>query len=716
MVSRSGWRVLLCCGALWLASGAQAQDSSCAAVWPPTAGSGDAMSLDLPDTLLRLRDIGHSDPGLGGASPLAVSPDGRHVAFFVTRAAPEANDSCETLLVSETQGPRAVSRVLDSGGSAIRLEEVLRGRRRPSGVFDVNIPVWSPDGRSLLYRKRLAGRTQVWRAHLDGRPPEQLTHAEQDVEAAAWSGDGARVLYAVRPARAVVAAARAAEARQGYLYDARFLPHLAAAPQLPADLPEAVMAIPADGGAARPASAEDSAAFMRPVPLGLFPNGPVAGPGGSMAGAAAIDQGYFAQQRLWVQRAGSERRPCRAPRCTGWIRGVWWHGAELMALKREGWHRETSTILAWTPASGGVRPVLRTQDWLTGCVTARREILCLAEHARQPRRILAIDPATGRQRVFFDPNPDIAVSGLPRVERLRWRNGHGLPAWGDLVIPNGKPPVGGWPLVIVQYHSEGFLRGGTGDEYPIFPLAARGIAVLSFQRPPLVASLDPSVTDVSSLIAATYRDWADRRSVHDSLMTGLDLVLARGDIDPRRIGISGFSDGSTTARYALINDNRFAAAAISSCCLEPFSTMALGGIAQADWFRSAGFPDASRGDPSFWKPMSMAMNAATMTTPLLMQLADDEYLQALETFTALREHGKPVEMYVFPGEHHIKWQPLHRAAVYQRNLDWFAFWLQGRVDRDPDKVEQYRRWRAMAAPTTARVSAMTAPSARHRPG
>ena len=64
-----------------------------------------------------------------------------------------------------------------------------------------------------------------------------------------------------------------------------------------------------------------------------------------------------------------------------------------MALKREGWHRETSTILAWTPASGGVRPVLRTQDWLTGCVTARREILCLAEHARQPRRILAIDPA-----------------------------------------------------------------------------------------------------------------------------------------------------------------------------------------------------------------------------------------------------------------------------------------------------------------------------------
>ena len=69
--------------------------------------------------------------------------------------------------------------------------------------------------------------------------------------------------------------------------------------------------------------------------------------------------------------------------------------------------------------------------------------------------------------------------------------------------------------------------------------------------------------------------------------------------------------------------------------------------------------------------------------------------QALETFDALREHGQPVEMYVFAGEHHNKWQPRHRAAIYQRNLDWFSYWLQGRVDADPARAEQYRRWKAM---------------------
>ena len=91
----------------------------------------------------------------------------------------------------------------------------------------------------------------------------------------------------------------------------------------------------------------------------------------------------------------------------------------------------------------------------------------------------------------------------------------------------------------------------------------------------------------------------------------------------------------------------------------------------------------------------MVLNARAMTKPILMQLADEEYLLGLETFTALREAGQPVEMYVFPDEHHIKWQPEHRRAIYERNLDWFRFWLQSHVDPDPVKAAQYVRWSAM---------------------
>jgi hypothetical protein len=78
-----------------------------------------------------------------------------------------------------------------------------------------------------------------------------------------------------------------------------------------------------------------------------------------------------------------------------------------------------------------------------------------------------------------------------------------------------------------------------------------------------------------------------------------------------------------------------------------------------------------------------------------MQLADREYLTAIDVYAALREQGKPVDMYVFPDEYHNKWQPAHRLAIYDRNLDWFDYWLNDRIDPDPRKADQYALWRSL---------------------
>src|SRR3546814_20788385 len=97
--------------------------------------------------------------------------------------------------------------------------------------------------------------------------------------------------------------------------------------------------------------------------------------------------------------------------------------------------------------------------------------------------------------------------------------------------------------------------------------------------------------------------------------------------------------------------------------------MTYGGIAWADYNRTLGYPPATQDAPDFWKPYSMALNAKDMNVPLLIQASEDEYLLALETFTALRENGKPVDMFVYPNEHHIKWQPAHRLAVSERDIE-----------------------------------------------
>src|SRR3546814_16462984 len=63
----------------------------------------------------------------------------------------------------------------------------------------------------------------------------------------------------------------------------------------------------------------------------------------------------------------------------------------------------------------------------------------------------------------------------------------GTETFGDLVYPVNYDRRKKYPLIVVQYISRGFLRGGVGDEFPIQVFANRGYAVLSIQRPKLTA-------------------------------------------------------------------------------------------------------------------------------------------------------------------------------------------------------------------------------------
>ena len=71
-------------------------------------------------------------------------------------------------------------------------------------------------------------------------------------------------------------------------------------------------------------------------------------------------------------------------------------------------------------------------------------------------------------------------------------------------------------------------------------------------------------------------------------------------------------------------------------------------------------------------------------------------MDALESYTACREAGAPIDMFVFPGEYHNKWQPAHRLAVYRRSLDWFDYWLRGLRSTAPGRQAELRLWDKLA--------------------
>jgi dipeptidyl aminopeptidase/acylaminoacyl peptidase len=641
-----------------------------------------------PEDLLGLGDIGYPDPLIsGGPSPFAVSPSGRQVAFVLTRADREGNGFCRALIVLPIR-PGAAPQVVDRGGELITITDVQRGMFVRGGFPAVVTPAWSPDGQWIAYLRRDEGVTQVWRARSDGSGAEAVTRLKTDAESVRWSGDGRSLIFETRPAKAAIAKAIDREGQSGWLYDERIVTFSGPRPQIrEADAPLVTFRLDlATGKAVR-----------------ISPQ-PEASTGPSQTNArgerAWIARRAIASDTGQIKVAGPDGQEfaCRAASCRGALTGIWWNraGDELRYLRRQGWDGEQTALYRWRPGHGAPRLAFTTLDALTGCTPALDALICGRENATTPKRVVAIDPATGASMLLFDPNPAFARLALGRVERLKWRNDRGLETWGDLVLPPGYREGRKLPLVVVQYSSRGFLRGGTGDEYPIFPLAAHGFAVLSLERPPFVASLVPGVTDPLKFAAINERGWADRRSLLSAIEVGVRRLVSRGIVDPQRIGITGLSDGATTARFALINSNLFAAASISSCCIEPWTVNTYVGIAFAQQVQSIGFPSLIHPDPAFWKDMSLAQNAARINVPLLMQLNDDDgYVMALEAFESLREYDKPVEMYVFPHEYHIKWQPVHRLAIYRRNIDWFDFWLRGVEDPDPSKAAQYARWRRM---------------------
>lgn len=645
--------------------------------------------------LVRMRDIGNPDSSLiDMPSPLALSPDGRWLAFVQSEADPQSNRYCRQLLVLDLRTDTV--RAIDAGGEPITVSFELRGLLAQNGGLATVTPGWAPDGRHVGYLRRDHGITQLWIAAADGSGARAVTDAPVDIEQWTWN-DAMSVVVASRPGLVTQRLADDVEGRVGWLYDARFSPQIVGRPQPSGTHPLAFSSIDLRSGLSRGASPDD-VSLLKDGGVGASSGAlAIVRPDGARAWLAADDPAPFSPAQLRFAGADGRVVRCTSQACGDGILRLYWSAdrGSVIILRREGWAKRDLAFYRWVPGDAAPVRLSRTTDVLLGCLSSGARFICLREGSTAPRRIVDLDPATGASRTIYDPNPEFATFRLGKVERLSWTNERGLPAWGDLVLPPGQHR-GRLPLVVVQYHSDGFLRGGTGDENPIFPLAARGFAVLSVEAPPTVATLAPRFDNWDAVNRYGLAGWADRRSQLSSLAVAIAKLEARGLIDPSRVGISGVSDGATGARFALINSRLFAAAVISASSLEPKTVMTYGGPAWAEFNRSLGYPPASRDDPKFWQPASLALNAGTVHTPLLIQASDDEYVLALETYTALKEAGSPVEMFVFPNEHHLKWQPAHRLAIYERTIDWFAFWLNRTINPDPAKAQQYARWNELA--------------------
>jgi dipeptidyl aminopeptidase/acylaminoacyl peptidase len=174
---------------------------------------------------------------------------------------------------------------------------------------------------------------------------------------------------------------------------------------------------------------------------------------------------------------------------------------------------------------------------------------------------------------------------------------------------------------------------------------------------------------------------------------------AEGIIDPKRVGIVGFSRTCWHVEQALIDQpSLFAAATIADGMDLGYMQYDLFGegrpALRKEYEKIIGAkPDGNGLDN--WVRQSPGFHLENVTTPIRIEaIGPSSVLMEWEIYAALRRENKPVDLIYIPGGQHILQKPLDRLASQQGDVDWFRFWLEGYQDPDPSKTEQYRRWGA----------------------
>jgi dipeptidyl aminopeptidase/acylaminoacyl peptidase len=390
-------------------------------------------------------------------------------------------------------------------------------------------------------------------------------------------------------------------------------------------------------------------------------------------------------------------------RQVGWARGgrsVWFLKAESSLGRPDGAPADETGLYEWDLPSNQVHAVYRGAASLSDCHVHGGVAFCVRQDATTPGRIVRIDLDTGASKILADANPAFSRRRPPQVSEIVLKDPDGNFGFARLVYPNDYQPGRRYPLVITQYRSRGFLRGGTGDEYPILPLAAEGFMVLDVNEP-------NDWDRMKTMASGPYQTWRllnlrERKNIFAATNAAIDGLIARGLVDPGRIAITGLSAGAENVHFALQHSTRFAAA-IASSGNHDVSWIAELPAGQRAWAESVYSNEGVVAAPgSITAQLAWSPAPDSLKTPLLINVGQYETMFGFEGIAALQDAGRPIEVRIFPDQGmHMKVDPQSRAGVYENNVMWLKFWLEGVEDPRPAFRAQYARWERMRGDLTA---------------
>jgi dipeptidyl aminopeptidase/acylaminoacyl peptidase len=281
-------------------------------------------------------------------------------------------------------------------------------------------------------------------------------------------------------------------------------------------------------------------------------------------------------------------------------------------------------------------------------------------------------------RKLTELNPQVAELSLGEHRIVQWKSrADGESIEGVLTLPVGYVEGTRVPLLLVIHGGPGGVSSNrftaTRGAYPIQVFAGMGYAVL---QPNYRGSTGYGERfrglnrgDISG------RDWID-------IDSGVDELIRTGVADADWLGIMGWSFGGHHTYWGITQTDRFAAASAGAGANDLISMYSQTDLPE---FYHTYLGPKPWENFELYEERSAYRHVQRVTTPLLIQVGEkDERVpaeQSIQFFEAVRAIGKaPTKLVLYPDQPHGVRQPRLVRDLIQRNVEWFTQWIEAARD------------------------------------
>ncbi len=605
----------------------------------------------------------------------AISADGRKLAW-----AEEIRPRNGAIYITEL--PASTPRRVTAGDGQQSLRETS---------FD-----WSPDSSSICFFSdaEMRGQPNLYISDLSGGKPRRLTGLNGFASKPKWSPDGKRIAFlyvenAIREAGPLVAGTRLVGVIESKVYEQRI-----------------AIADVADGHITQISPAD--------MYVYEFDWSPDSNQLAAIAAHGDGDNNWWVAQLYTIDAKSGQTKPIFRPehqiaiprwspdgKRVAFIQGVMSDegsiGGEIYIVPATGgaaknitpairispssiYWKQTGRLLFTAAAGGGM--AIGFVDLSTG----QNELLWKGDETLKATRDAALSlsadgKTTATIRTSYTMPPEVWTGPIGSWTKVTNANAARKPLWGDaksiswkndnfdiqgwLLYPKPYDPSKKYPMVVS-------IHGGPASSKKASWPDQDDLTAMLTQHGYFVFMPNPrgSYGEGEAFTRANVKDFGhgDLRDI----LAGVDTVLKTANIDPNRLGVTGWSYGGYMTMWTVTQTNRFKAAVAGAGIANWKSYYGQNNI---DQWMIPYFGASVYQDPAVYAKSSPIEFINNVRTPTLVIVGERDSEcpapQSFEFWHALKTLGVKTELVVYQDEGHAIMQPEHKLDRLNRTIAWF---------------------------------------------